>query len=63
MTENMDATLILRRREAGTSRLLRDCLALGEKERRVPARARLEEAIGSDLARLLVLSLTARSPR
>jgi hypothetical protein len=63
MTENMDATLMLREREARTSRLLRDCLALGEKAPRVPARKRLDEAIGRDLARLLVTSLTARSAR
>jgi hypothetical protein len=63
MTENMDATLMLREREARTSRLLRHCLALGERESRVPARERLDEAIGRDLARLLVQSLTARSVR
>lgn len=63
MTENMDATLTLREREACTSRLLRHCLALGEKESRAPARERLDAAIGRDLARLLVKSLTARSPR
>jgi hypothetical protein len=63
MTENMDATLMLREREARTSRLLRDCLAFGEKVPRVPARERLDAAIGRDLARLLVTSLTARSAR
>jgi hypothetical protein len=63
MTEDMDATIMLRDREAGTSRLLRHCLATGLQEPRVPARVRLDEAIGRDLARLLVTSLTARSTR
>ena len=63
MTEDMDATLMIRHREAGTSRLLRHCLAPGPQEPRVPARVRLDEAIGRDLARLLVRSLTARSSR
>jgi hypothetical protein len=59
MTEEMDATLLLRDREAGTSRLLRHCLAPDPHERRAPVRERLDEAIGRDLARLLVRSLTA----
>jgi len=63
MREDMDATLMLRERESGTSRLLRHCLAPDRQEPRVPARVRLDEAIGRDLARLLVRSLTARSSR
>jgi hypothetical protein len=63
MMENMDATLTLRDREAGTSRLLRHCLGPDRQEPRVPARERLDAAIGRDLARLLVTSLTARSSR
>ena len=40
--------------------LLRHCLAFDETElRRPPARVRLEEALGPDLARRLVTSLTA----
>ena len=61
MTENMDATLAHRERDARTDRLLRDCLLLGTPERRVPVQIRLEQAIGKDLTRLLVSSLTARS--
>ena len=49
--------------ERGTSLLLRHCLSLGTAEDRVPARVRLEEAIGPELARRLVASLTARSRR
>jgi hypothetical protein len=63
MTEDMDATLLLRDREAGTSRLLRHCLAPDPPKPRVPARERLNEAIGRDLARLLVRSLTAHGHR
>jgi hypothetical protein len=61
MTGEMDATLILRKRDEQTARLLRDCLAVGTPERRVPARARLDRAIGRDLAQLLVTSLTRGS--
>ena len=40
--------------------LLRDCLALGKPEhRRPPAKVRLEEALGPELARKLVRSLSA----
>jgi hypothetical protein len=60
MTEDMDATLMSHDREAATSRLLRHCLASEPREPRVPARERLNEAIGRDLARMLVTSLTAR---
>jgi hypothetical protein len=39
--------------------LLRHCLAFGETgRRRPPAQVRLEEALGPELARRLVLSLT-----
>ena len=63
MTKEMNATLTQRERDARTERLLRDCLLLGTPERRVPARTRLEQAIGRDLTRLLVTSLTARGAR
>jgi hypothetical protein len=63
MTKEMNATLTKRDRDARTDRLLRDCLLLGTPERRLPARMRLEQAIGKDLTRLLVTSLTARSAR
>lgn len=44
--------------------LLRHCHALGfSGNGRVPARIRLEEALGPDLARKLVASLTAASRR
>ena len=63
MKKDMDATLNLRGYQASTSLLLRHCLSLGTAEGRIPARLRLEEAIGPELARRLVTSLTARSPR
>ena len=44
--------------------LLRHCLALGEAGRyRPPAQARLEAALGPELARRLVLSLAPASRR
>jgi hypothetical protein len=44
--------------------LLRHCLTLGELgERRVPAQVRLEQALGPELARMLLASLTAHSRR
>jgi hypothetical protein len=63
MTKEMNATITKRDRDARTDRLLRDCLLLGTPERRPTARMRLEQAIGKDLTRLLVTSLTARSAR
>ena len=40
--------------------LLRDCLALGKPDdHRLPAKVRLEEALGPELARKLVKSLSA----
>jgi hypothetical protein len=62
MEKHMDATLNLRGHQDATNRLLRHCLSLGTAEGRIPARVRLEEAIGADLTRRLVTSLTARSP-
>ncbi len=62
MKKDVDATLNLPGRQAGTTLLLRHCLSIGTAEDRVPARDRLEQAIGADLARRLVTSLTARSP-
>ncbi len=44
--------------------LLRHCLALGGVDgRRVPARARLEQALGPELAHKLVHSLTSAGRR
>lgn len=63
MKKNMDATLNLNRDRAATSLLLRHCLSVGTAENRIPARDRLDAALGPDLARRLVTSLTARSPR
>ncbi len=63
MHEDMDATLHLSGYEARTRLLLRHCLSIGNAENRIPARLRLEEAIGPELARRLITSLTARSPR
>ena len=63
MTNHVTAASTLRTRQAGTTRLLRHCLSLGTAEHRVPARRRLDEAIGPELARRLVGSLTARGRR
>ncbi len=45
----MDATLNLRGHQDATNLLLRHCLSLGTAEGRIPARLRLEEAIGPEL--------------
>ena len=46
---------------ASNLHLLRDCLALGKPAaRRPPAKVRLEEALGPELARKLVTSLAAK---
>jgi hypothetical protein len=63
MKKDMDATLHLSGYEARTRLLLRHCLSIGTAEHRIPARERLDEALGPELARRLVTSLTARSPR
>ena len=64
MTENVNAALTLRAQRDGTSLLLRHCGLLGTaKRQRVPARRRLDEAVGPELARRLVGSLTARGRR
>jgi hypothetical protein len=51
------------KRAGGTSLLLRHCLSFCTAEHRVPARVRLDEAIGPELARRLVTSLAAHSRR
>lgn len=60
MNDHMDTTRLAPARvHASDLHLLRDCLALGAVPRpRVPARVRLEEALGPDLARRLVASLS-----
>jgi hypothetical protein len=64
MTEDMEAIITAHEKQnAGTSLLLRHCLSLGTAEHRVPARVRLDEAIGPDLARRLIASLVAHSRR
>lgn len=63
MTKDVKTALTPRAQRAGTTLLLRHCLSLGTAEHRVPARRRLEEAVGPDLARRLVGSLTARGRR
>ena len=63
MKKDVDATMNLRGYQAASSLLLRHCLSIGTAEGRIPARIRLEEAIGPELTRRLVTSLTARSPR
>jgi hypothetical protein len=61
MTRNVNAALTLPTRRDGTTLLLRHCLSLGTAEHRVPARRRLEEALGPALTQRLIASLTARS--
>lgn len=64
MEKDMDATLSREaRRAGGTALLLRHCLSIGNAEHRVPARQRLDEALGPELARRLVTSLVAHSRR
>jgi hypothetical protein len=63
MTKYVNTALTPRAQQAGTTLLLRHCLSLGTAEQRVPARRRLDEAVGPDLARRLVNSLTARGRR
>ena len=48
---------------ASNLHLLRDCLALGKPvEHRLPAKVRLEEALGPELAQKLLRSLAAKRP-
>lgn len=62
MENDMDATISREAPRAdGTALLLRHCLSIGTSENRVPARERLDAAIGADLARRLVTSLVAHS--
>lgn len=64
MERDMDATISREARRAdGTALLLRHCLSVGTAENRIPARKRLEEAIGAEFARRLVMSLLAHSRR
>jgi len=64
MNEDMDATISRETRRAqGTALLLRHCLSVGTAENRVPARIRLDEAVGPELAHRLVTSLLAHSRR
>ena len=61
ITSGMDAVLIRRpRTELADDMLLRHCLTMGGTvSTRPPVKARLEEALGPELARRLVSSLTA----
>ncbi len=65
MTSSMHATVLRHAMKPHShDLLLRHCLAFDEPgKRRVPARTRLEEALGPDLARSLVASLVAASRR
>lgn len=66
MTEIMDAALTRPdTKSPGDELLLRHCFALGGpgEQRRVPARLRLEAALGPELARKLIASLTVSSRR
>ena len=61
ITSGMDAVLVRPpRTELADDMLLRHCLAFGgTPTARPPVKARLEEALGPELARRLVSSLTA----
>lgn len=61
MTEKMNTAR--RQRDNRTGLLLQHCLSLGTPERRPSARMRLDAAIGEDLARVLVKSLTGGGRR
>jgi hypothetical protein len=62
MTKDVDAIFTPQAKQAdGTSLLLRHCLSIGTAQHRVPARVRLDEAIGPELARRLITSLVAHS--
>lgn len=64
MEKDMDATISREARRAdATALLLRHCLSVGTAENRVPARERLDEAVGAEFARRLVTSLLAHSRR
>ena len=64
MESDMDATILREARRAdGTALLLRHCLSIGTSAKRVPARDRLDAAIGAELARRLVTSLLPHSRR
>lgn len=63
MSWNVDAVDHEQRMDAHSPNLhlLRDCLALGKPvDRRPPAKVRLEEALGPELARKLLRSLAAK---
>jgi hypothetical protein len=57
----MDAAVPCPPRPRASELLLAHCAALDPVERRPTARTRLETALGTDLARRLVLALSARS--
>ena len=62
MEKDMDATISREvRRGDRTALLLRHCRS--EAKHRVPARTRLDEALGAEFARRLVTSLLAHSRR
>ena len=65
ITDNMDTALVrIPRGEPAADVLLRHCLAIGGGSApRLPVKARLEAALGPDLARRLVTSLTATGRR
>jgi hypothetical protein len=64
MEKKMDATISREARRAdATALLLRHCLSVGTAANRIPARTRLDEAVGRALAQRLVSSLLAHSRR
>ena len=64
ITKGMDALLVHGPRPEGAADLLlRHCLALGRGPKRPSVKVRLEEALGPELARWLVSSLTAGGRR
>jgi hypothetical protein len=62
MNKDVDAIGTPQTKQNGrTNLLLRHCLSLGMTENRIPARVRLDQAVGPELAQRLVASLTAHS--
>jgi hypothetical protein len=64
MKENVETALTHKPAQSAPDLLLRHCLAFGEtSEPKEPARIRLEEALGPELASRLLLALTPQPRR
>jgi hypothetical protein len=58
MNDNVEIAVTQKPADRAPDLLLRHCLALGETEPREPARIRLEEMLGPELASRLLTALT-----